>query len=59
MPPFRGFKSVAHHKAVFAENPQLGKNIAHKYGAKVGGGFTQAQISARRSAAGKGEKYQS
>jgi hypothetical protein len=52
------FKSVAHRQAVFATDPELGRNIASKYGAKVGGGFTKAQISRRRSAAGKGETYQ-
>jgi len=52
-----GFTSTAHRRAVFATDPALGKNIANKYGAKVGGGFTKAQISARRSAAAKGETY--
>jgi hypothetical protein len=51
------FKSVAHRKAVFANEPDLGRAIASKYGAKVGGGFTKAQISRRASAAGKGETY--
>lgn len=54
----KGFKSVAHRKAVFTNEPALGRAIASKYGAKVGGGFTKAQISRRRSAAGRGEKYQ-
>lgn len=53
----KGFKSVAHRKAVFANEPALGRAIASKYGAKVGGGFTKAQLSRRRSAAGKGETY--
>ena len=52
-----GFKSTAHRRAVFADNPQLGQAIARKYGAKVGGGFTQAQLQRRRSAAGKGQTY--
>jgi hypothetical protein len=51
------FKSSAHRAAVFANQPTLGRAIASKYGAKVGGGFTQAQLQRRRSAAGKGEKY--
>lgn len=54
----KGFKSVAHRKAVFEDEPELGRAIASKYGAKVGGGFTKAQLSRRRSAAGKGETYQ-
>jgi hypothetical protein len=54
----KGFKSVAHRQAVFANEPQLGRAIASKYGAKVGGGFTQAQLQRRRAAAGRGEKYQ-
>lgn len=53
----KGFKSVAHRQAVFTNEPVLGRAIASKHGAKVGGGFTQAQISRRRSAAGKGETY--
>lgn len=53
----KGFKSVAHRDAVFASDPALGFNIADKYGAKVGGGFTKAQISRRRAAAGKGQTY--
>jgi hypothetical protein len=52
-----GFTSAAHRRAVFAENPTLGHNIAKKYGAKVGGGYTKNQIAARRSAAGKGQTY--
>lgn len=51
------FKSVAHRRAVFANDPALGQNIARKYGAKVGGGFTQAQLQRRRSTAGKGQTY--
>lgn len=51
------FRSAAHRRAVFASDPALGQAIARKYGAKVGGGFTKAQISARRSAAGRGEAY--
>lgn len=54
----KGFKSSAHRAAVFANDPALGRAIASKHGAKVGGGFTQAQISRRRSAAGKGQRYQ-
>ena len=57
MAAFHGFKSAAHRRAVFAENPELGQAIARKYGAKVGGGFSKAQISRRRSAAGRGEMY--
>jgi hypothetical protein len=53
----KGFRSVAHRQAVFASDPALGFNIADKHGAKVGGGFTKAQISRRRAAAGKGETY--
>jgi hypothetical protein len=52
-----GFKSVAHRKAVFASDPELGKAIARKHGSKVGGGFSKAQISRRRSAAGQGKRY--
>lgn len=52
-----GFKSVAHRKAVFATDPELGRAIARKHGAKVGGGFSKAQISRRRSAAGQGKSY--
>lgn len=52
-----GFRSVAHRRAVFATNPELGRNIARKHGAKVGGGFSQAQLKRRRSAAGKGQRY--
>lgn len=52
------FKSSAHRAAVFANDPQLGRNIASKYGAKVGGGFTKAQLQRRRSAAGQGRPYQ-
>lgn len=51
------FHSTAHRAAVFANDPELGRNIASTHGAKVGGGFTKAQISRRRSAAGKGQKY--
>lgn len=47
----KGFKSVAHRKAVFATDPALGQNIADKYGAKVGGGFTKAQLAARAARA--------
>jgi hypothetical protein len=53
----KGFKSVAHRNAVFANEPQLGRAIASKYGAKVGGGFTQAQLKRRRQAAGRGQSY--
>lgn len=52
------FRSVAHRKAVFTNDPELGRAIASKYGAKAGGGFTKAQLARRRSAAGRGEKYQ-
>lgn len=47
------FRSVAHRRAVFANEPALGRAIASKYGAKVGGGFTKAQLS-RRAATPKG-----
>jgi general stress protein YciG len=52
-----GFKSTAHRKAAFANDPTLARNIAAKYGAKIGGGFTKQQISRRASAAAKGETY--
>lgn len=51
------FTSKAQRKAVYATNPTVGDAIAHKHGAKVGGGFTKAQISRRRFAAGKGQAY--
>ena len=51
------FKSAAHRQAVFATDPALGRAIASKYGAKVGGGFTKAQLS-RRAATPKGHTYQ-
>lgn len=51
------FRSAAHRKAVFANDPQLGRNIASKHGAKIGGGFTKAQLTRRRSAAGQGKPY--
>jgi hypothetical protein len=54
----KGFKSTAHRKAVFENEPDLGRAIASKHGAKVGGGFTKAQLQRRRSSAGKGETYQ-
>lgn len=53
----KGFKSAAHRAAAFRNEPQLARAIASKYGAKVGGGFSKAQISRRRSAAGKGQHY--
>lgn len=52
-----GFKSAAHRAALFATDPQLGQAIARKHGAKIGGGFTKAQLQRRRAAAGKGETY--
>lgn len=52
------FQSAAHRAAVFATDPALGRAIASKYGAKVGGGFTKAQLRRRRSAAGNGQTYQ-
>jgi hypothetical protein len=52
-----GFRSTAHRAAVFANEPALGRAIANKYGAKVGGGFTKQQISRRAQAAGKGKTY--
>jgi hypothetical protein len=55
--PRKGFKSAAHRRAVFATDPALGFAIADKYGAKIGGGFTKAQLSRRAAAAGKGETY--
>lgn len=51
------FKSVAQRKAMFANEPATARNVATTVGAKVGGGFTQAQISRRRAAAGRGEPY--
>jgi hypothetical protein len=45
-----GFVSVAHRKAVFATDPKLGKAIADKYGSKVGGGFSKAQLARRAKA---------
>lgn len=51
------FKSKAHRAAVFANEPALGRAIASKYGAKVGGGFTKAQLQRRRKAAGEGHPY--
>jgi hypothetical protein len=47
------FRSAAHRRAAFRNEPTLAQNIADKYGAKVGGGFTKAQLSARASKAGK------
>jgi hypothetical protein len=55
VPPFQ---SAAQRRALFAEAPDYAREIASTRGAKVGGGFTKAQISRRRSAAGKGESYQ-
>lgn len=52
-----GFKSVDHRAAVFVNEPELGRYIASTYGAKVGGGFTKAQLQRRRAAAGRGEPY--
>jgi hypothetical protein len=52
-----GFKSAAHRAAMFTNQPALAQNIAAKYGAKVGGGFTKAQLQRRRSAAGQGKPY--
>jgi hypothetical protein len=52
------FKSVAHRQAMWATEPQLARAITSKYGSKVGGGFTQAQLKRRRAAAGRGDKYQ-
>ena len=52
-----GFKSTAHRAAVFTNEPSLGRHIASTYGAKVGGGFTKAQLS-RRAATPKGQTYQ-
>jgi hypothetical protein len=52
-----GFKSAAHRRAVFATDPALGFAIADSHGAKVGGGFTKAQLKRRRQAAGKGQPY--
>lgn len=53
----KGFKSAAHRAAAFRNEPQLARAIASKYGGKVGGGFTQAQMHRRRSAAGQGKPY--
>lgn len=52
-----GFKSVAHRNAAFANEPAMARAVASKYGAKVGGGFTKAQLQRRRAAAGRGESY--
>lgn len=46
-----GFRSVAHRRAAFRNEPALAKAIADKYGAKVGGGFTKAQIGKRAKTA--------
>jgi hypothetical protein len=51
------FKSVAQRKALFSQAPDVAQNIADTVGAKVGGGFSKAQISRRRAAAGRGETY--
>lgn len=53
----KGFQSVAHRKAVFTNQPELGRAIASTHGALVGGGFSRAQLQRRRSAAGKGQTY--
>lgn len=50
------FKSDAHRRAAFANDPTVARNIASKHGAKVGGGFTKAQLS-RRAATPKGQTY--
>jgi hypothetical protein len=47
----KGFKSVAHRKAVFATDPELGQAIADKHGAKVGGGFSKKQLADRAARA--------
>lgn len=52
------FKSDAHRRAAFANEPDMARNVASKHGAKVGGGFTKAQLKRRRAAAGRGETYQ-
>jgi hypothetical protein len=51
------FTSVAQRKALFSQKPGLAQNIADTVGSKVGGGFSKAQISRRRAAAGRGESY--
>lgn len=51
------FKSAAQRKAMFANQPETARHTASTTGAKVGGGFTKAQISRRRAAAGRGEPY--
>lgn len=51
------FKSDAHRRAAFANDPATARNIASKHGAKVGGGFTKAQLSRRAQAAAKGQTY--
>lgn len=53
----KAFKSAAHRAAAFINEPELARNIASKHGAKVGGGFTKAQLRRRRQAAGRGEPY--
>lgn len=58
MPPKpKPFQSAAQRKAMFATNPEFARTVSKTVGAKIGGGFTKAQISRRRAAAGKGEKY--
>lgn len=52
-----GFKSASHRAAAFANEPTMARAVASTYGAKVGGGFTKAQIKRRRAAAGRGEPY--
>jgi hypothetical protein len=51
------FQSVAQRKALFSQKPNVARYIADNVGAKVGGGYTKAQISRRRAAAGRGEAY--
>lgn len=47
------FRSDAHRRAAFANEPKLAQAIANKYGAKIGGGFTKAQLSSKAKAAAK------
>jgi hypothetical protein len=51
------FRSVAQRKALFSQKPNVARYIADNVGAKVGGGYTKAQLERRKAAAGRGEKY--
>jgi hypothetical protein len=58
MKDLKPFTSVAERKAAFANQPKVAREIASNIGAKVGGGFTQAQMQRRREAAANGKTYQ-